>query len=384
MMWVEKHRPEKIEDMIGNEDVRISLIKWLEKWEKGSKAALLVGPPGIGKTTLVRVLAKKFAYNIVELNSSDTRTKETLSLKIGEAINSQSLLSEKTIIFLDEVDGLSGRADYGAVDFIKDAIRESNNPIILAANDPDSEQVRKIKESCIMLRMRKPSPRLIEIYLSQIASKENIRLEKEKLHEIAVMSKGDIRQAINMLQLDSISQKDQGMTAQECINQFFSSRNFDDAVSTLAKYPGRPEEKMRDLLISVAKADIPILKKRNMLRCLSDADIIFRAIIRNQDWRLLSYIDKIISKCLLENFDERIVFSRESVPWELQIRIWNESKRLKEAFSVLSTRLKTSLRSFLSQDMPYISFLLEEKSFEEKMRNIINDVIDEIKVFKKI
>ena len=41
-----------IADMVGNEDARTKFVEWFAKWKKGTKPLLLVGPPGIGKTTL--------------------------------------------------------------------------------------------------------------------------------------------------------------------------------------------------------------------------------------------------------------------------------------------------------------------------------------------
>ena len=57
-MWSEKYRPKKPDQLIGNEEARLALALWLSKWKPGAKAALLVGPPGTGKTTFVNLLAK--------------------------------------------------------------------------------------------------------------------------------------------------------------------------------------------------------------------------------------------------------------------------------------------------------------------------------------
>ena len=78
MMWAEKHRPQKISDMVGNEDARNSFVDWLVKWKKGVKPILLIGPPGIGKTTLAWIAAKEFGYDLVGLNASDVRNKTNI------------------------------------------------------------------------------------------------------------------------------------------------------------------------------------------------------------------------------------------------------------------------------------------------------------------
>ncbi|MDA4132775.1 MAG: AAA family ATPase, partial [Thaumarchaeota archaeon] len=162
-MWVEKYRPKKMEEMIGNEDCRVAASVWLKKWKPGAKALLLMGPPGTGKTTLANLLAKQFRMNIVELNASDTRTKDKLEKKIGEAILTVSLFGERSLIFLDEVDGLLGRSDYGGVEFIKEAVKVTQNPIIMAANDQDADEIKKLGSSCIALTFKPPPPRQVEM-----------------------------------------------------------------------------------------------------------------------------------------------------------------------------------------------------------------------------
>ena len=55
MMWSEKYRPKNLLEMVGNEEAKESFVKWLGKWIKGTKPLLLVGPPGIGKTTMASI-----------------------------------------------------------------------------------------------------------------------------------------------------------------------------------------------------------------------------------------------------------------------------------------------------------------------------------------
>ena len=108
--------------------------------------------------------------NLVDLNASDVRTKEKLQRKMGEAMSTVSLFGERSLIFLDEVDGLAGRADIGAVEFIKESVKESQNPIVMAANDPDSDEIKKLSSSCVPIRFRPPPPREVEMYLREVAA----------------------------------------------------------------------------------------------------------------------------------------------------------------------------------------------------------------------
>jgi DNA polymerase III delta prime subunit len=62
---------------------------YLRKKEKpmndpNSRAMLIHGPPGVGKTTTVRLLARNLNFDVLELNASDTRNKEAIERMLGE------------------------------------------------------------------------------------------------------------------------------------------------------------------------------------------------------------------------------------------------------------------------------------------------------------
>jgi len=143
MIWSEKYRPTKIEQMVGNEEQRLTAIRWLAKWVKGTKPLLLVGPPGTGKTTLAQLLALEFDYDLVSTNASDTRNKDSLREGILPILsNTTNLLGKKIMLFLDEVDGISGREDSGGLDALVEMLKEPTVPVIMAAN----EKSTKIKD----------------------------------------------------------------------------------------------------------------------------------------------------------------------------------------------------------------------------------------------
>ena len=367
-MWSERYRPASLDLMVGNEDARDGIVSWLKKWKPGAKAALLVGPPGTGKTTCVHLVAEKLGLELVELNASDTRTKDRLSRRIGEVISSTNLFGSRTLVFLDEVDGLAGRSDYGAIDFIKDAVRRSENPVVMAANDPDSDEVRKLSSVTSKIVFQKPAPEVVEAYLARVAGNEGLSLEKGELSSIAKAANGDLRAALNFLQSGIASEKDEEMTASQSINAFFDAVDEKAALRALRAYPGQPREKLRDLFTSVVRAKVLEERKAAALDAISKADLLMGRIMRGKDWRLLRYLDPMLASGIWRALgDGGASYTMDAVPWPLQVRIWNDSKKLKEIGLLAGRRVGISQRGYLVADMPYVLLLCKGAAFREAL-----------------
>ena len=74
--WTARHRPVSEVQLEGNETQRRQIRKWLDEWKSGTpskKSLLLVGPPGVGKTSVARAIAADMGWSVIELNASDAR-----------------------------------------------------------------------------------------------------------------------------------------------------------------------------------------------------------------------------------------------------------------------------------------------------------------------
>ena len=96
-MWSEKYRPQNISDMVGNEESRSSIVEWFAKWKKGTKPLLLIGPPGIGKTTIAYLVAKQFGYDLIGLNASDVRSKSRINEILSPVLGNTTILGTPMI-----------------------------------------------------------------------------------------------------------------------------------------------------------------------------------------------------------------------------------------------------------------------------------------------
>ena len=110
--WIEKYRPQKLEDVVGNQDV-VQQLKTII--EQGNVPNMIMnGPPGCGKTTSVMALAHEllgdnFSKATLELNASDERGIDVVRERIKAFANQKVPLPEKRhkIIILDEADALA-------------------------------------------------------------------------------------------------------------------------------------------------------------------------------------------------------------------------------------------------------------------------------------
>ena len=209
MLWTDKYRPQTLDEVIGNNKEKKIILDWVGNWKKGNpqKPLLLVGPPGIGKTTLALIIAKEFS-EYIELNASDKRSQDVIKSTIGESSATRSLFGDEyKLIIMDEVDGIHGTNDRGGVKAIGEIIKNSKHPMILMANDFYSKRLQSIKPKCTVIKMAKVRSPSIRKALKEIAEKEEIKANPKALDLIAKKSNGDMRSAINTLQ--ALADKDE-------------------------------------------------------------------------------------------------------------------------------------------------------------------------------
>ncbi|KAF6214098.1 hypothetical protein GE061_011829 [Apolygus lucorum] len=233
-LWVDKYKPGNLKAIIGQQGEKSNvnkLVKWLKAWHSNQtgdkkipkpspwakddsgaffKAALLSGPPGVGKTTTAHLVCKELDLDVVEFNASDTRSKRLLHEEITELLSSKSLTpfvqggyatSKNHVLIMDEVDGMAGNEDRGGIQELISLIKGSKIPVICMCNDRNHPKIRSLVNHCFDLRFFKPRADQIKGAMMSICFKEGLKIKPDVLNNIITSTNQDIRLVLNHLSM---------------------------------------------------------------------------------------------------------------------------------------------------------------------------------------
>lgn len=199
--WTETYRPSSLSELRGNDSARDELREWARTWDDHREAVIIYGRPGVGKTSAAHALAADFGWETVELNASDSRTKDDIQRLAGRAARNSTLGGEsgRQLIVVDEADNFHGNVDRGGTRAVTEIVTSAGQPIVLIAND-FYEMSRGLRNACQEIEFRPVSERSILPVLRDICRKEGVEFESDALEAIAEANSGDLRGAINDLQ----------------------------------------------------------------------------------------------------------------------------------------------------------------------------------------
>ncbi|MEE9565809.1 MAG: AAA family ATPase [Nitrosopumilaceae archaeon] len=385
-MWSEKYRPQMIAEMVGNEDARTKFVEWFAKWKKGTKPLLLVGPPGIGKTTLANLAAKRFGYDMISLNASDIRNKKRIQEILSPVLGTSSLFGSP-MIFVDEVDGIYGRADYGGAEALIQILKEPTVPIILAANSETSSKMKGIKKAVKTIHLRPLPPRMLLLYLNKILQKEDGKISPGTLIKIITESRGDLRSMINTTQafvtgFEPPTEKSfESLDVETAVNAFFKANSENEARTVLYSLRINPREKINAFYSSVITSSITKEQMAKMLQVLSEADGLYGKIMRTQEWRLLRYLDEILMK--LYQKDTSIRYSQYNLSWPLLNRLRWDGRSIKSLAAIMAKKMHISKSTFSTFYFPYILLCMKNKKLDLELDETFSDILEkEMKLIK--
>jgi replication factor C subunit 1 len=199
--WTEKYRPRATHEIVGNPEAIAALKSLLTNPSAAPRAALVTGPPGIGKTSAVHAVARESGYTIVEYNASDTRSATAIRAALSQAAHASF---DRRVVIMDEVDGMSS-GDRGGIGELAKFIKTSRFPIICIANERSTPRLRPLAAVCLDVRFQRPQRGAIARAIAKIAVAEGLRVAPATIESMCERTSNDFRAILNFLQFSSVS-----------------------------------------------------------------------------------------------------------------------------------------------------------------------------------
>ena len=203
-IWIEKYRPQRLEDVVGHEAITERLRRYIN--QQDLPHLLFAGPAGTGKTTSAIAIAKEiygddWRENFLELNASDQRGIDVVRDRIKSFARASFGGYDHRIIFLDEADALTDEA--------QSALRRTmeqfsdNTRFVLSCNY-SSQIIDPIQSRCAVFRFSPLGDEAVEEQIRVIAETEDIELTDDAVDALVYAAAGDMRKAINGLQAAAV------------------------------------------------------------------------------------------------------------------------------------------------------------------------------------
>ena len=288
-IWIEKYRPSNLSEVVGQTPVTSRLKNYVK--ERSMPHLLFAGPAGTGKTTCALALAKElfgelWKHNLHELNASDERGIDVVRGKIKEFARTAPLGEDGfKIIFLDEADALTGAAQAALRRTMEKYSRTCR--FVMSCNF-SSKIIEPIQSRCAVFRFRPLKAEDVERYLKFVAVKEELNIDKEAYESLTYLAQGDLRRAINGLQMAAAAKVDitpdvvyQAVAAarpeevkdaleMSLNNNFAGARERLDTLQITYGLAG--EDVLRQMHRSIRDLEVPDTIKVQMIEKLAEAD----------------------------------------------------------------------------------------------------------------
>ncbi|MCQ2056542.1 MAG: replication factor C large subunit [archaeon] len=419
--WVERYRPRSLGDVLGNSKAISDLKRWAGLWGRGVpklKTVVLSGPSGVGKTASAMALANDMGWAILEMNSSDQCTYDSIKNIVLRGAYSDTFdengrflrASEKKrkLIVIDEADALSEKMDRATGNEIIELVKKTQQPVILVVNDfyALKKRIPTIKSEVFHIHFSELDKTTLVKILYRICKTESILAESDALERISENSNGDARAAIRDLESLSIGRtkiylKDTLKLSERVIKKdmhalmtcIFRESNAIKSKNLLKSIDEEPGFIIRWIDENLPYEYTNINDLETGYKMLSRADVYLGRVIKRQYYGMWSYANEMMTMgvCLAKTSD-----SSSHSQFKFPGRISDHSKDVRAIRTSICAKLSrimhmstkkishdviSSLRIIIQNDPEIRTAFVEEAMLEQKeLMFLMNTKTDDRKI----
>ena len=197
-LLVEKYRPSKLENYVGNENIKKSITKYLD--QNDIQNLIFYGPAGTGKTTLAKIIVANLDCDHLYINASDERGIETIRDKV-QGFASVASFKPLKVVILDEADFLTIQAQASLRNIIETFSRTTR--FIMTCNFVE-RIIDPLQSRCQVLKIVPPTKKDVAKHLNWILQQESITHDINDLVPLVNQYYPDLRKCINTIQLSTM------------------------------------------------------------------------------------------------------------------------------------------------------------------------------------
>jgi len=304
-LWVEKYRPQKIDDCILPKQLKDTFKEFIDSGELPN--FLFAGGPGIGKTTVAKALCNEVGAEFLLINGSEESGIDTLRTKIKSFASTVSLTDSKKVVILDEADYLNPNSTQPALRaFIEEF---SNNCRFIFTCNYKNRIIEPLHSRCAVVEFKIENKLKQEIAaaffkrVTQILEQENIQYDPKPIVELITKHLPDWRRVLNELQRYSVSGKiDSGIllnVTEESFKQLVTNlkeKNFTEVRKWVAKNSDNDSINIFRQLYDSSSTTIESASIPQLVLILADYQY-KAAFVADHELNLMAALTEVMAQC---------------------------------------------------------------------------------------